>query len=268
VLYVDHGATKPIERVEPGDEVLSCYGSGEFRPARVLRAHRSNAFAGVSIRLASGRKLVSTPEHVHFAGYLVGRTPQLHMTYLMWKRGTGFRVGTSRTYTNGQAKATFGPAIRCNGEGGDAVWVIGTHSSDAEARLHEAVLAARYGLPTLPFKARPSAARQDRSLVGDQALIDRLFATLDTEKAGFALLADEDLSFDYPHHVAGGYTHSASGSPRRRLSVGLCGDRRGGRPFHRISLFGYDDEGRRALELLGLSVRPARLGSRGWRFEI
>ena len=34
-----------------------------------------------------------------------GWTPQLHMTYLMWKRGSGFRVGTSRTYTDGRAAA-------------------------------------------------------------------------------------------------------------------------------------------------------------------
>ena len=32
-------------------------------------------------------------------------------------------------------------------------------------------------------------------------------------------------------------------------------------------MFGYDDDGRRALERLGLTVRPARKGSRGWRFE-
>ena len=32
-------------------------------------------------------------------------------------------------------------------------------------------------------------------------------------------------------------------------------------------MFGYDDEGRAALESLGLSVRPARAGSSGWRFE-
>ena len=109
--------------------------------------------------------------------------------------------------------------------------------------------------------------RRAASLVGNQALIDRLFRDLDTEKSGYALLADEDLSFDYPHHAAHGHTQSASGSPRRRLSVVLCGDRRGGSPFHRISLFGYDDEGRQALEQIGLSVRPARKGSSGWRFE-
>ena len=152
--------TRPIELVRAGDEVLSSYGSGDLRPARVERTHESKTFAGVAISFASGRKLVSTPEHMHFAGYVIGRTPQLHMTYLMWKHGVGFRVGTSRTYTNGQAKATFGPALRCNQEGGDAVWVIGTHATDAEARLHEAELSARYGLPTLPFKARPAARSQ------------------------------------------------------------------------------------------------------------
>ncbi len=61
--------TKPIEDVVVGDRVLSNYGSGDFRPAPVVRVHKSRAFAGVSISLASGRKLVSTPEHMHFAGY-------------------------------------------------------------------------------------------------------------------------------------------------------------------------------------------------------
>src|SRR5205809_5075192 len=37
--------------------------------------------------------------------------------------------------------------------------------------------------------------------------------------------------------------------------------------MHRITLFGYDDEGREALERLGLSVRPSRKGSAGWRYE-
>src|SRR5207247_1265337 len=51
------------------------------------------------------------------------------------------------------------------------------------------------------------------------------------------------------------------------VTLTLCGDRRGRTPMHRISLFVYDDEGREAVERLGLSVRPARKGSRGWRYE-
>jgi ATP-dependent DNA helicase UvrD/PcrA len=61
------GATRPIELVRVGDEVLSCYGSGDFRPARVNRVHRSTAPMGIEITTESGRRIVSTPDHVHFA---------------------------------------------------------------------------------------------------------------------------------------------------------------------------------------------------------
>ena len=50
----------------------------------------------------------STNEHMHFAGYKFGRAPQLHLTYLMWKRGVGFRVGTTRVYTDNKRKPTLG----------------------------------------------------------------------------------------------------------------------------------------------------------------
>src|SRR5439155_27189587 len=95
------GPTKPIDRVREGDDGLPCLGTGRFGPARVARVYRANRRHGISITTSSGRRIVSTPEHTHFAGFKAGRTPQLHMTYLMWKRGVGFRVGTSLTYTNG-----------------------------------------------------------------------------------------------------------------------------------------------------------------------
>jgi superfamily I DNA/RNA helicase len=62
------GSRQPIEQVGVGDEVLSGWGSGSFGPARVCRVHRSRRFDGVAITLRSGRRLVSTPEHTHFAG--------------------------------------------------------------------------------------------------------------------------------------------------------------------------------------------------------
>jgi superfamily I DNA/RNA helicase len=74
------GTERPIEDVGPGDAVLSGYGSGDFRGAKVLAVHRSQRVEGIAITTTSGRRLVSTPEHVHFAGYMVGRAPQLHNT--------------------------------------------------------------------------------------------------------------------------------------------------------------------------------------------
>ena len=255
------GRLRAIEDVCAGDDVLSCYGSGDFRPARVAAAFASHdRREGVAITMASGRRIKSTPEHVHFAGYMVGASPQLHMTYLMHKGGKGFRVGTSRTYTRGQTKPVMGFRMRCVGEGADAAWVISTHASDAEARAAEALLSLRYGLPTLPFVARRT--KIDNSLVGNQQLIDSVFAGMDTESAGVALLERESLLWSRPHHMP--QTHAGR---RRRLVACLCGDRRGRTSMHRLSLFGYDDEGREALESIGLSVRPARARSKGWRYE-
>jgi DNA helicase-2/ATP-dependent DNA helicase PcrA len=263
LVTMGDGTTKPIEHVREGDEVLSCYGSGRFAPARVTRTHESFRRSGVAITTSRGRRIVSTGQHRHFAGFKSGRTPQLHMTYLMWKRGVGFRVGTSRTYTS-HDRSVAGPAFRMNQEHADASWVVSVHDSDAEARVAEIALSLRYSIPTLPFVARPSA-RSQHSVVGDQVLLDRIFSEADTDSAGRALLRDEGLSFDHPHFSAA--TTTSGGRVRRRLNVSLCGDARGSTPMHRIALFGYDDEGRRALEDAGLSVRPAYKGSTGWRVE-
>ncbi len=259
------GTERAIEDVRVGDEVLSCYGSGVFRAARVQRVHRSMRRDGIAITTAGGRRIVSTPEHTHFAGFKPGWTPQLHMTYLMWKNGSGFRVGTSRTYTSGQRRSLAGPAVRLNGEHADAAWVVAVHDTEAEARLAETLLSLQYRLPTLPFVARPRKADGGRGLVADQALLDRLFDEVDTAGGGASLLHDHGLSFAHPHFSSA--TTTSGARIRRRLTVALCGDPRGGRPLHRVSLFGYDDEGRRTLEGIGLSLRPAYKGSTGWRFE-
>jgi superfamily I DNA/RNA helicase len=59
------GSELSIELLKAGDEVLSAYRE----PARVVRTYRSDERnAGIRIRTASGRTLLSTPEHTHFAG--------------------------------------------------------------------------------------------------------------------------------------------------------------------------------------------------------
>jgi DNA helicase II / ATP-dependent DNA helicase PcrA len=253
------GSRRPIEQIRPGDSVMSCHGAGEFRPAEVTGAYRALNATGVAIETFSGRRLVSTPEHTHFAGYRLGSTPQMHLTYLMWKRGVGFRVGTSGVYTQ-RGKSAIGIRLRCLQEHADAVWVVSAHDTDAEARAAETVLSLRYGLPMVPFVPRKSAS--GNSFVGNQELIDSVFTAIDTESAGRRLLDDQGLSIQHPHHLA-----ASSEGKRRVLRITLCAECRGATPMHRISLAGRDPAGRRALEGIGLSVREARAGSESWRFE-
>jgi DNA helicase-2/ATP-dependent DNA helicase PcrA len=252
------GSSKPIEQISEGDMVMSCYGSADFRPARVTGTFKAWQKEGVEIRTRADRRLVSTPEHTHFAGYRLGTTPQMHLAYLMWKRGVGFRVGTSGVYAQ-RGRSAVGIRQRCLQEHADAVWVISVHESDAEARATEIKLSLRYGLPMLPFYRRKSAT--GNSLIGNQAL-DDVFSTLDTEAGAHRLLDDEGLNLQHPHHLA-----ATSEGRRRVLRVTLCADRRGATPMHRIALAGRDPAGKRALESIGLSVRPAKAGSDSWRFE-
>jgi superfamily I DNA/RNA helicase len=62
------GRRLPIEQIRVGDEVLSGYGGGEFGASEVSRVHRSLRAEGIEIIMRSGRRLVSTAEHTHFAG--------------------------------------------------------------------------------------------------------------------------------------------------------------------------------------------------------
>ncbi|MDQ3027071.1 MAG: UvrD-helicase domain-containing protein [Pseudomonadota bacterium] len=255
------GSRKPIEVVGEGDRVRSCYGSGDFRPATVMQRHSSTARRDlVEIRTRGGRCLVSTPEHTHFAGYLLGETPQLHFTYLMHKKGVGYRLGTSCVYTQGQARPMVGFRQRSIQEHADATWVIGTHANENDARFDEILVSLKYGIPTLPFV--PRVGGSVRGLVHDAAYISRLYREIDTGSGAAKLLLDRGLRQDEPHHVV-----MSRDSNRHNVVVTLCGDRRGASPMHRVCAMGNDPVRRKALADAGFSVRPAKKGSASWRFE-
>ena len=255
------GSRKPIETVRRGDRVLSCYGSGDFRPATVARAHASAAKGDlVEIRTRDGRRLTSTPEHVHFAGYLLGETPQTHFTYLMHKKGIGYRLGTSCVYTEGQAKPMVGFRQRAIQEHADATWIISTHAVENDARFDEISLSLKYGIPTLPFV--PRVGGSVKGLVHDASYISRLYREIDTAAGAHRLLADRGLRHDEPHHVA-----MSRDSNRHNVVVTLCGDRRGASPMHRVCAMGNDPARRTAMAEAGFSVRAAKKNSGSWRFE-
>ena len=258
------GPDKPIEEVRVGDEVMSGHGSGEFRGAKVVRAYeRQGRQDGVEISTRAGKRLVSTPEHTHFAGYRLGITPQIHFTYLMHREGTGYRLGTTQVYTKGQRKPMVGLAQRVLHEHADALWVVSTHESESEARAEEYILSLQYRIPTLPFVPRKRGDDSPANgLVHDAKYISRVFETFDTVAGARRLLDDRGLSFQYPH-----YLPRSRNSKRRNVVVTLCGDRRGRTPMHRISMVGNDDEGRMVLSKAGLFVRTAKTGSESWRHE-
>ncbi len=256
------GRERAIEKVKPGDLVLSSHGSGDLRPAEVARVHRREGRRqGIELRTASGRRLISTPDHTHFAGYRLGLSPQRHFVYLMRKEGVGWRLGTTQVHTRGEVKPVVGFKQRALQEHADELWVVGVHPTENAARAEETILSLRHGIPTLPFVPRKGAS--SKGLVHDGQAITRIFEAVAGGAAGArALLQARGLSEGHPHHRA-----QASEGRRRNVTLTLCGDRRGRTPMHRLAMVGKDAEGRRALESLGHSVRGAKAGSASWRFE-
>ncbi|MBI5400642.1 MAG: UvrD-helicase domain-containing protein [Candidatus Yonathbacteria bacterium] len=260
-IAMEDGALKPIEKIQRGDMVYSNHGSGDCRGSRVTDVFKKK-YSGnlVRISLEKGQEVVSTPEHIHFAGYLLGVAPQYHFTYLMWKQNVGFRIGVSQVYTKGQKKPVVGFAQRVNQERADKLWIISAHKNSNEARILEYELSLKYRIPTLPFVARKGASTG--GYVHDQKVLEMIFSKFDTEKTGKELLLAYGLSENHPHHLS-----QSRNSSRRNITVTLCGDHRGKTTMHRIAMVGNDEQGREMLSSLGFSVRPAKKTSLSWRFE-
>ena len=134
--------TKPIEAVAVGDEVLSCYGSGDFRPAPVLRVHESRSFAGVSITLASGRKLVSTPEPLPRSAHASVRTAYRLARSRVRSSLAGFRrladhARRSSQLVGGRASTTSLPEEGYDSAAEDLELRLSPAATDTRTRLRE-----------------------------------------------------------------------------------------------------------------------------------
>jgi superfamily I DNA/RNA helicase len=112
------GSRRAIEEVRVGDLVMSGHGDGAFAPAPVVRIHRSVAADGVAITTRSGRRLVSTPEHTHFAGY---RPALPALAGAVSTADAGVRNARNRTAPGGPGgtSASQAPISPVRGEPGD-----------------------------------------------------------------------------------------------------------------------------------------------------
>jgi DNA helicase II / ATP-dependent DNA helicase PcrA len=260
-IALEDGTSKPIEQVAIGDMVLSCYGRNEFRPARVTRAvRRQYSESMIRIRTRSGHSITSTPGHIHFADIVAEESEQTHFTYLMFRKGIGYRLGTSQIYTNGPKRTNVGFRQHYLKEKADAVWLVGSFESEVEARDYKHLLGLRYGITTSPFVARKG--RSANGLVQDQARLDQLHRDLNSLESGPRLLRDHHLVLDEPHHIP-----SISPGRDKVFNLTLYAEKRGATPVHRMSLSGNDAEGKSALDDLGFNTRPNGRDPANWRFE-
>ena len=248
---------KNVEDITTEDNVLCGMGNVSTIYAPVQEIFNKEVHDNSVIRIVteSGKELVTTPEHIHFARYQDGyqRAGQNDhfLVYLMYKEEFGYRIGFTK-----------GHKARTNQEGADKVWFLDSVETRREANYLEQFYSVKYGLPRWIF----------RSYLGDvsyeQEDIQKLFSSLDTEFGAKKLLKSKNMFIDYPHH-----TPKCSTLDRRRnFSITICGDWRQEKDgnknptMHRYAISGSNLEDGEKLRALGLNVRQAKTPGT-WRLE-
>ncbi len=252
---------RPIEAILEGDEVVAASGWGSMATFRVeKRMVRSYHGPLVRIETESGASLRGTPNHIAFAR--LRPDADLHYTYLMWKRGVGYRLGVTRgVRASKDGEIVSGLQVRTNQEVADAIWIVRATSDPSEARFYEHFYSVRYGIPTMVFWVR------GRRMAMGQQWVDRLYSEVDTTAGAEQLLADLGQDKRYPHHRPGAVTRESWA--RRLVLFTMFGD---GRPHtmrpwheHRVQLVTTGEALRRTAETAGFPCRDSNKGT--WRIE-
>ena len=237
---------RPIEDILVGDEVLGTGGRLAVRAGTVARVRKSWYTGDLVTVRAGGVTLTGTPHHIVPAR--IGLEPGGHFVYLMRRYDRGYRVGRTKSVrVASRGHQEHGFKVRMNQEHGDALWILRSCDSLAEAAYWEAWFAASYGLPTACFHG------VGRDLAMSEEWLARLYGTLDTELRAKQLLDDLLLHPDMPHFRPQG------GGRRQTINFTMFGNRQGIVGHHRIQWSSNRPDVADRLAYAGFPVRPGRI---------
>jgi ATP-dependent DNA helicase UvrD/PcrA len=244
---------KEIQQIKSGELVKSASGYGKTGYFKVLK-QKTFHYTGeiLSIATASGRELKCTPNHVTFARLAKSES---YFVYLMYSRIMGYRIGVAKGTRFDGKNHDIGLRVRAGQERADRMWIIRVCQTRAEATYIEALFAYKYGIPMLVFHAFAN-----RSMQFGQEYINDIFEKIDTRERATKLMADLQLSFDYPHFLPQATTRN--GIKRVNVNVILFGDKRASSvsPWSasRISANTTDKHDLVFFEDIGYTVRSGR----------
>ncbi len=173
----------------------------------------------------------------------------------MYRADRGWRIGQCKSARrDADGAITTGLKVRSNQEHADAMWILRTCESPAEASYWEARFAADYGVPTACFHG------VGRESAMDDGWLELLYATLDTSPRAEVIFRDELLHPDFPHH------RPQNGRRRATLNLTMFSDARRNRSYHRVQWSSSRTDVAESLATAGYAVRSGRVeGSH--RFE-
>jgi DNA helicase-2/ATP-dependent DNA helicase PcrA len=243
---------QPIEALEIGDVVVGAGGTSTPISAPIEHVHEGR-YEGHLVRVRSGDgELVATPHHLVPAR--VVPTSGTYLVYLMWRADRGWRIGrTVGARPVGVGQLEHGLFVRTNQEHADAAWILKVCDSVAEAAYFESWFAAEYGLPTACFRAT------GRDLAMDDAWLERLYRSIDTESSAKLLMEERLLHRGFPHH------RPQNGSRRSTINLTMFSDRRAVVGYHRVQWSSNRTDLAQRLGSAGVDVQASK--HRSVRYE-
>lgn len=250
-----------IAEIVPGHIVQSASGYGKAGLFKVT-SQKKFQYDGEMVRLrtASGKQIVSTPNHILFSRW---DKADSYFVYLMHARDKGYRIGIAKGTRFDGKKYDIGLRVRANQERADKMWVLKVCKDRQEAIYHETLFAYTYGIPMVVFRADAN-----RSTNLEQKYIDALYNKINTSERVQLLCTDLGINTAYPHFLPQATTRN--GTKRLLVNVVLFGDKRvtTQSPWSasRISANTTNRRDLQVFEKLGYTIRSGKAGT--YRAEI
>jgi len=254
---------KRINQLKTGDQIIAAGGRNQTCKAPITKISR-NEYNGYLVKIYTQSKntLTLTPNHILFLR--LSLNPNIYYTYLMFRKDKGYRIGIVKG-SRKPLKETeqIGLLVRTNQEKADKAWVLKICHSKNEALYWESYYSFYYGIPTIVFFTN------GRKMNFTQALIDKIYKNIDTEKRAHKLMNDLCFNQDFPHFSPQGVSKQNE-SKRIKMRVTMFSDNRKtiASPWglSRISINTSDLELKKRVEELGFSVRKGK--AKDWVTEI
>lgn len=188
------GSKKRIEDLDAKVDLVKAWN----RNAQKVAGNRkiqvaARPYSGKLFTMKVGKRSVPmTPNHRLLVRW-GDRFSKTCVTYMMWRKGFGFRVGWCQLFNS---EGAFHLGQRARIEKADRIWILKVHESRTSASVYERIVAAKFGLPTVTFEPVAMAAH----LTEDS--IHQVFSALegDNFERGRVALKEHDQYFKYPFY--------------------------------------------------------------------
>ncbi len=189
------GNEKRVEELSRDDYVRPWNRNAQKSTGKRKIQVASRPYHGSLFTMIVGKKSVPmTPNHRLLVRW-ANRRSKVCVTYLMWRANFGFRVGWCQLFNS---EGVFHLGQRSRMEKADRVWILKVHASRTDASIHESIIAAKYGIPTITFEP-PNGTRHYT-----KDSIRKVFAALsphgENYQHGVSVLVDHNHYFQYPFY--------------------------------------------------------------------